>query len=1234
MLHRFLPLFLLFAAQVLHAQWQKLPVIPAAGSADRISFPTADIGYLAASNGHIWKTTDAGNSWEKSYEIGELTGFEIYVFNDLHFTDAQHGFAVGYDLFGADYLILRTTDGGNSWSPYTYEYGFNIGDCWALDFVDNQTGYVVGDWGLVFKTTNGGATWSANSAPVNTRLWDVDFVTAQLGWALSAAGDLLKTTNGAASWQVQPTPVGFSRIQFLDADFGFAVGDSRFFKTTNGGQTWLPVGEPLPSSPPEFQFLDPFTGFTFIGDRPVITTDGGQNWLYQQAAPALPPGDFEGFSDLSILDGNTGFLAGFQNNSGFVNTLMAKTDNGGGLALNLQLSTTTITCPGNEPVTATPQVLGTPDTLTWFLNGIPQALPPTPQVFTGPWLSSENNTVKIRASAGNNVVEAERSFYVNYQPTTADYAWVTFSTQYPGCHGQSVQVLTNYGFSEQLQLRQGNDIVAGPFSVNVTPWGNFFQSPPLFDTSNVFTVEVLALCGPVVIGEMVLPAYPPINLSPQLTTVADPVLCQAGNVIEVQVENTLTNNGYQLLRNNNPEPFSFQNGNGGTISFTTSAFDSTSLFSVMVFSENNCLGFLDDSLLVQVERPSARFGTSGLNFEVGTPVAIHFAGQEAATYQWDFGQNATPASFGQQNPPPINYAGETATQIQLVVEAPLGCRDTFVQNIGLYEPGNFNEFWAQEVNISHQPFLILGQNMEIDAFGNVFLDGSISNAVPSNFADAVLPSKAGTTGFLEKNQGAILKYDKFGVLKWFLAFSGNNYGIRDMEPDSLGNCYVPIGHGDYFIGSTDGKRRRVQGFNGSSLVKYDPSGRIRWVAEVKSCDWGGPSILDVELDGSGNLLVFGRYGSCIEFQAADSSQGISLSGVQECWLAKYSPDGQVLWAKPLQSANGTPYVYGHSLRLDPSGNVYVCGESTAAVAKFDPTGEFLWSVDAISQEIMVVRNLDVDEAGNAYLAGMFRSQVQFAGLPELDGGPPHHNSDYDLFVLKVSPTGQPLWIKGGIVSNDYSENTAIRYHKGTVYVYGSHGYGQLVYDNVNFFSQSERNAILLQVNASNGAYLAHRYFNTPNPDATVPETYGCFGRTLSVDTAGVLHLLGGVGYKTVFENDTLTMPNWLFVAKTAGLSVLDATVEHHPLLPWSAAVLPNPAAAATFLQLDLQRPEQLTAVLWGPLGQQVPLFQDKSLPAGLHQIPLSFAGDLPAGVYFVRVENAAGIGSSLKLVVN
>ena len=60
--------------------------------------------------------------------------------------------------------------------------GLFIGWCNAIDFTDTQNGFVVGDFGLFFRTSNGGATWTVTQTPVFSNLKAVDFVDSQNGF--------------------------------------------------------------------------------------------------------------------------------------------------------------------------------------------------------------------------------------------------------------------------------------------------------------------------------------------------------------------------------------------------------------------------------------------------------------------------------------------------------------------------------------------------------------------------------------------------------------------------------------------------------------------------------------------------------------------------------------------------------------------------------------------------------------------------------------------------------------------------------------------------------------------------------------------------------------------------------------------------------------------------------------------------------------------------------------------
>jgi len=103
-----------------YAQWNVAVNPASAGSLFKCSFPSDNTGYLAADNGDIFKTANGDASWTQIYNEGTINGFDSYYFNDIMFLNDQTGYAVGIDFRAGDFLILKTTNSGISWSPFNY----------------------------------------------------------------------------------------------------------------------------------------------------------------------------------------------------------------------------------------------------------------------------------------------------------------------------------------------------------------------------------------------------------------------------------------------------------------------------------------------------------------------------------------------------------------------------------------------------------------------------------------------------------------------------------------------------------------------------------------------------------------------------------------------------------------------------------------------------------------------------------------------------------------------------------------------------------------------------------------------------------------------------------------------------------------------------------------------------------------------------------------------------------
>lgn len=105
-------------------------------------------------------------------------------------------------------------------------------------FIDNNTGWVLGLLGLIFKTTNSGNTWSTLSSGTNLTLTNLFFADANTGWVCGDNLSVRKTTNGGVNWSNQYLAgmYFFNGIHFINSMTGWVVGENgSILKTITGG---------------------------------------------------------------------------------------------------------------------------------------------------------------------------------------------------------------------------------------------------------------------------------------------------------------------------------------------------------------------------------------------------------------------------------------------------------------------------------------------------------------------------------------------------------------------------------------------------------------------------------------------------------------------------------------------------------------------------------------------------------------------------------------------------------------------------------------------------------------------------------------------------------------------------------------------------------------------------------------------------------------------------------------
>jgi photosystem II stability/assembly factor-like uncharacterized protein len=174
----------------------------------------------------------------------------------VFFQDPRRGWVVGEKG-----TILFTDDGGRNWVPRGQDIDVEITErvrgeplrlkdlsLYAVHFVDERNGWIVGIDGVMFRTEDGGASWRVLPRVTNRSLFDVR-VRGNFGWAVGNEGTFVLSLDGGRTWQrPEPSPVPTTywlyRAEFATAERGYVVGaHGTVFETADGGRTWKRLGE-------------------------------------------------------------------------------------------------------------------------------------------------------------------------------------------------------------------------------------------------------------------------------------------------------------------------------------------------------------------------------------------------------------------------------------------------------------------------------------------------------------------------------------------------------------------------------------------------------------------------------------------------------------------------------------------------------------------------------------------------------------------------------------------------------------------------------------------------------------------------------------------------------------------------------------------------------------------------------------------------------------------------------
>ncbi len=272
------------------------------------------------------------------------------------------------------------------------------------------------------------------------------------------------------------------------------------------------------------------------------------------------------------------------------------------------------------------------------------------------------------------------------------------------------------------------------------------------------------------------------------------------------------------------------------------------------------------------------------------------------------------------------------------------------------------------------------------------------------------------------------------TLQWVKSMGDNLFQYAtSLDVDAQGNVYTT----GVFAGIVDFDpgpgtfTLESQSLRNTFISKFDAFGNFVWVKQLRClATWinsynGGT---DIVLDKVGNIYVSGYFTSGVDFDPGPGNYNL-FSSCGESYILKLNSSGNFIRANQTR-ANIC------DLTTDASSNVFITGDFTDTtdfdfgigisnlvtngawapdifILKINSLGTFQWvkqmGFNGVFDQDQSF-SIKVDQSGNIYTTGFFQGSADFD--PNAGSFILKSNGGWDVFVSKLSSTGNFIWAKG------------------------------------------------------------------------------------------------------------------------------------------------------------------------------------------------------------------------------
>lgn len=296
--------------------------------------------------------------------------------------------------------------------------------------------------------------------------------------------------------------------------------------------------------------------------------------------------------------------------------------------------------------------------------------------------------------------------------------------------------------------------------------------------------------------------------------------------------------------------------------------------------------------------------------------------------------------------------------------------------------------------------------------------------------------------------------------------------ILDIASDTKGNV-VGVGSFEGKMNLTNHQKYtlKTDGYGGF-VVKYDRNGKNLWGFELSDNRYTKANA--VACDSNNNIYVTGYFRDTLDLDPSDKQSYIFGMGSRNLFIAKYNPQGKLLWGYGFKNSQGI------GLSVDGSQNILITGSfwgnvdfdpgpskeelnahstDNPFILKFDRTGGFKFVKQLESPGGAFGHQLENGTHNSLYIAGTFRYQCDFD--PGTNQSTLKGSQSQDPFLAKYDSLGNYKWAKVLIGSSTLEYVTGLTLdNQNNIYLSGAFG-DTLKFNQSNYlFSEGGNDAFI------------------------------------------------------------------------------------------------------------------------------------------------------------------------------